>query len=640
MCFRFLCIRRLLVAGLFFFAPFSVYAQKKALIIAISDYPATGGWPATHADNDLSLVEKAFKRQQFSVQMLSNQKATASGIREALASLYENAKAGEIIILHYSGHGQQLVDTNGDEADGLDEAIVPYDAPKNVSQNAYKGEKHILDDELGMWVGKMKQRLGKSGQLFVLLDCCYSGTGTRAGAQSISRSAPPIVPESFVPRSGIEANFLSSDINSATRSSANNPTASFVLFTGSSAPQQNYEVKGADGLFYGALSYALAESLENLSTTETYRTLFKKTAESITRRTVTQTPTSEGDLETVLFGGKFTASSSGFAVITDGVEKLQKTVRIAAGYLNGISTNTLIGFWNSGSARGEGKSAVINGKVTRVELAYSEVELEKPLTKEQLAGLEASGYLQLWQGNSFTVFVEDAKKVAASKIKEALNEQHIRTTNEPAKSDLIIKVVNNTAYLLRPDSYQLLDSTSNTSAVNLIQKYAYANFLRGLEVKSEPKAAIKLTNENQENSDNKNLLEVKANSKVQLQIQNTGSSAFYVYVQDIQPNAIVSTLLPNTSKGYNEIRIKPGEIQEFPITITPPFGLETFKVILTSQSVPLSNVASRSTSVLAHPLQRLLDGTKSRNTTASLPETSIYAIFFSIVADYTAILKK
>lgn len=634
---RFLCIHKLLIAALLLSVSHSLHAQKKALIIAINDYPAAGGWPATHAANDQILIEKTLKKQQFAVQTLSNQKATADGIRESLSALYENAKAGEIILLHYSGHGQQLIDTNGDEADGLDEAIVPYDAPKNATLNSYKGEKHILDDELGMWVAKMKQRLGKTGQIVVLLDCCYSGTGTRAGAQSIVRSAPPIIPENFVHKAGIETNFLSSDNYSVTRSSGNTSTASFVLFTGSSSAQQNYEVKGTDGQFYGALSYALAESLENLATNETYRTLFQKTAENITRRILTQTPTCEGDLEAPLFGGKFTATTSGFAVLANGAEKLQKTVRIAAGYLNGISTNTLIGFWNSGTARGEGKAAVLNGKVTHVELTYSEVELEKPLTSEQLAGLEASGYLQLWQGNSLIVFLEESTKG----LKETFTTQQITTTDQLSKSDLIVKVVDKTAYLFRPDSYQLLDSTTLEAVADLVKKYAFANFIRGLEVKSGPKAVITLINEKQERSDKTNLLQVKANSKVLLRILNTDTTPFFVYVKDIQPNAVISTLLPNASKGYHEIKVQPGETQEFPITITPPFGLETFKVILTSQPVPLADVPSRSaTSFTEHPIQHLLDNTKSRNTSSALPETSIFSLFFSIVKDYTAILKK
>ena len=34
----------------------------------------------------------------------------------------------DIVVFHYSGHGSQMTDLEGDEPDGLDETIVPYDS--------------------------------------------------------------------------------------------------------------------------------------------------------------------------------------------------------------------------------------------------------------------------------------------------------------------------------------------------------------------------------------------------------------------------------------------------------------------------------------------------------------------------------
>lgn len=66
--------------------------------------------------------------------------------------------------MHYSGHGTQIRDTNGDEADGFDEALVPYD---------YTSAGCILDDELFRIVVRP---LRDGVTLTSLMDCCHSGT--------------------------------------------------------------------------------------------------------------------------------------------------------------------------------------------------------------------------------------------------------------------------------------------------------------------------------------------------------------------------------------------------------------------------------------------------------------------------------
>ena len=43
--------------------------------------------------------------------------------------LIDRVQRGDIAYFHYSGHGQQIADDNGDEADGYDETLVAIDAP-------------------------------------------------------------------------------------------------------------------------------------------------------------------------------------------------------------------------------------------------------------------------------------------------------------------------------------------------------------------------------------------------------------------------------------------------------------------------------------------------------------------------------
>jgi len=68
------------------------------------------------------------------------------------------------LYFHYSGHGSQIKDDNGDEKDVSDEALVPLD---------YLEAGLITDDELR----GLLQCLKASCKLTIVLDCCHSGTG-------------------------------------------------------------------------------------------------------------------------------------------------------------------------------------------------------------------------------------------------------------------------------------------------------------------------------------------------------------------------------------------------------------------------------------------------------------------------------
>lgn len=54
---------------------------------------------------------------------------TRANILAAMANLAAQSGNLSEIAIHYSGHGTQMRDTNGDETDGLDEVIVPCDFP-------------------------------------------------------------------------------------------------------------------------------------------------------------------------------------------------------------------------------------------------------------------------------------------------------------------------------------------------------------------------------------------------------------------------------------------------------------------------------------------------------------------------------
>jgi hypothetical protein len=62
------------------------------------------------------------------MRILTDARATTKSILDGLAWLTAEASPGDTLIFHYSGHGSQVPDRNGDEAtDRLDEILCPYD---------------------------------------------------------------------------------------------------------------------------------------------------------------------------------------------------------------------------------------------------------------------------------------------------------------------------------------------------------------------------------------------------------------------------------------------------------------------------------------------------------------------------------
>lgn len=125
---------------------------KRALLVGISHYPkhadATLTWPSIHGANDVALLKPTLRAQGFTVATLTNFQATAACIRSSLKALAAESRAGDLVYIHFSGHGQAYEDLSGDEDDGWDEAIVPYDAMARYRKGVYEGKNHIIDDEL------------------------------------------------------------------------------------------------------------------------------------------------------------------------------------------------------------------------------------------------------------------------------------------------------------------------------------------------------------------------------------------------------------------------------------------------------------------------------------------------------------
>lgn len=120
------------------------------------------------ANNIKNLLTESYNYNTNNIILLTDntsKKPTKSNILNELNLLLENSISGDKIFLFYSGHGTNFFDTNNDELDGQDEAIVPLDATNKSTC--------ILDDELN---NILKTKLKENVAIFSLFDCCHSGT--------------------------------------------------------------------------------------------------------------------------------------------------------------------------------------------------------------------------------------------------------------------------------------------------------------------------------------------------------------------------------------------------------------------------------------------------------------------------------
>ena len=165
----------------------SVSAQtKRALVIGLGEQQDKA-WNKINGDKDVPLVQGMLKNAGFKlVTTLVNRQATKTGIIGAFRKMTAFCKQGDVVYIHYSGHGQQMADVHNDEKDGLDECWIPYDAYRKASAT-YHGEKHLTDDELNVYLNAIRHKIGAKGKLLVVIDACHSGDGTRGDNDEVVR---------------------------------------------------------------------------------------------------------------------------------------------------------------------------------------------------------------------------------------------------------------------------------------------------------------------------------------------------------------------------------------------------------------------------------------------------------------------
>lgn len=253
-----------IVAMMVGFSTFNVEAQtKRALLVGVSDYgnprEDPDKWANISGANDVALLSPLFKKQGFAVTTLVDKQATYANITGALKKVVKDAKKGDIVYIHFSMHGQPFEDLNGDEADGWDEALIPVDAQMRYVKGKYEGKNHLLDDEMEKYFGQIRSKIGATGELFVVLDACHSGTASRGDGDHVRgvRDGFTRSGKAYTPNRTKETN----DYFKVPTVSGQSPV---TFLEACRSYQQNKEVLDRDTkTWYGSLSYYVAKAMAN-----------------------------------------------------------------------------------------------------------------------------------------------------------------------------------------------------------------------------------------------------------------------------------------------------------------------------------------------------------------------------------------
>ncbi len=164
--------------------------RKLALLVGINQYPETAGFSAlqgcvTDVELQRKLLIYRFGFHPKDILTLTDGQATRSAILGAFEEhLIKQAKSGDVVLFHFSGHGSQVIDPDKDFPDGLNSTFVPVDSKLPADFPAQGG---IVDDIMGHTLFLLMSAL-PTENVTAVLDSCHSGGGTRGNMTVRSRA--------------------------------------------------------------------------------------------------------------------------------------------------------------------------------------------------------------------------------------------------------------------------------------------------------------------------------------------------------------------------------------------------------------------------------------------------------------------
>ena len=266
--------------------------SKRALLVGINHYQIPGadlrGCVNDVRDLAAALIEfHGFRKSDITV--LTDGAATKKAMQAGIRALVRDSKRGDVALLHYSGHGSNVPDDNHDEADGRDEILCPTDL---------NWDDPFRDD----WLRSTFDGLRAGVSFTAIMDCCHSGTNTRAILPPDAPVKERYLPSPWGLRAAETGRGLPRKVTTELRRSSRaarrtsdivNADLPEVLITGCRDTQTSADAY-INGRYNGALTFALVQAIRQGRGRLTYRELHERASRQLKVKKFDQVPQLEG----------------------------------------------------------------------------------------------------------------------------------------------------------------------------------------------------------------------------------------------------------------------------------------------------------------------------------------------------------
>ena len=238
----------------------STVMTKRALCIGINDYPGTNS-DLSGCVNDATDWAATLGGRGFQVTKLLDGQATKAAMVAAFSDLVGGAAKGDTVVITYSGHGTWAPDQNGDEPDGRDEALCPWDIGTTGAV--------LLDDE----IHDLFAHRNAGVRVVLISDSCHSGSVTRGDESDLDAGLPRarFLPPSVWMKAGLPTNLArpAKLISGMTRSGGD------LLLAGCTDTQYSWDTS-FNKRPNGAFTFYALKALASLPAGASYEDWYKK----------------------------------------------------------------------------------------------------------------------------------------------------------------------------------------------------------------------------------------------------------------------------------------------------------------------------------------------------------------------------